>query len=93
MNDKLIDWDGMMVHPSAPKRVTEEQKCTHMIDPKGKMYARIRFYDNDVKRCHDCGTKQGWIHDDGCDWETCPKCNGQLLSCGCDFPKKGGLKK
>jgi hypothetical protein len=25
----------------------------------------------------------GSLHHLGCDWEECPRCAGQLLSCGC----------
>ena len=35
--------------------------------------------------CHDCGAKEGEIHDYGCDMETCPFCGGQLLSCECRY--------
>lgn len=34
--------------------------------------------------CHDCGVKEGRIHQDGCDMERCPNCGGQLISCDCD---------
>lgn len=35
--------------------------------------------------CHDCGIKNkaGNIHHFGCDMERCPKCGGQLITCGC----------
>lgn len=34
-------------------------------------------------RCHDCGCPIGGTHHPNCDMERCPKCEGQLISCGC----------
>lgn len=39
--------------------------------------------------CGDCGVFEGQIHKEGCDQEVCPKCNGQLLSCGCSIKGEG----
>lgn len=33
--------------------------------------------------CADCGAEKGETHHPGCDWERCPRCNAQLLSCNC----------
>ncbi len=34
-------------------------------------------------QCVDCNVTNGGKHHPGCDMERCPKCNGQLISCGC----------
>lgn len=39
--------------------------------------------------CHDCGAREGEIHELGCDMESCPFCGGQLLSCDCCYEKLG----
>ncbi len=33
--------------------------------------------------CHDCAARIGHYHHTGCDWEQCPNCGGQLLTCEC----------
>lgn len=41
------------------------------------------------RRCHDCGCKEGELHNcfPSCDMEICPICKGQLLGCNCDRTK------
>ena len=38
---------------------------------------------DDSKPCHDCNVTPGQYHHSSCDWEECPLCGFQLLSCGC----------
>lgn len=33
--------------------------------------------------CHDCKAPPHCYHHNGCDMERCPRCGGQLISCGC----------
>jgi hypothetical protein len=33
--------------------------------------------------CVDCGAKYGEVHIPPCEYERCPECTGQLLSCAC----------
>jgi hypothetical protein len=36
-------------------------------------------------RCHDCNVAPGGIHHFGCDVERCPRCDGQLICCDCEY--------
>jgi len=33
--------------------------------------------------CPDCAVSVGGLHHFGCDWEQCPRCNGQQIGCDC----------
>ena len=35
-----------------------------------------------MKKCHDCGVKEGELHLEGCDMEHCSKCGKQTLMWG-----------
>lgn len=50
--------------------------------PDGKKLKPLP-YGGPGERCHDCGIARGGNHHPGCDMEKCPRCGGQLISCGC----------
>lgn len=45
----------------------------------------VRESEANGESCHDCGAKPQHFHHEGCDMERCPRCKGQLISCGCEF--------
>lgn len=75
-NDKINFPDGTS-YPSIPYDLKSEH-----IELKIKLeFISDEWYEN--HRCHDCGIGKGGKHHPGCDMEKCPKCGGQLISCGC----------
>lgn len=51
-----------------------------VVFPDGRKMPQVRYVG---ERCHDCACPNGGFHHPGCDMERCPRCGGQLISCGC----------
>ncbi len=72
--------------PDCGEKMIGSISCTKkVIEIGNKVYKRNTTYYDLNLRCHDCGiiNKKGNVHHLGCDMERCPKCRGQLISCGC----------
>jgi len=59
-------------------------KNTHVDFPDGTQLPAVPYMaDDGERRCHDCNIAHGGFHHLGCYWERCPRCGGQIISCGC----------
>ncbi len=62
--------------------------CTvHVLIIQNERFERHRVpgRSGSGRRCGDCGAQPRGFHHVGCDMERCPRCAGQLLSCGCTW--------
>ena len=48
-----------------------------------KLISSNFHFGESTGKCHDCGIKHGGKHHLNCDVERCPRCEGQLITCGC----------
>lgn len=51
--------------------------------PDGTSLPSMNYPIDEINPCHDCYVKPGGKHHPGCDQEKCPKCQEQIISCGC----------
>lgn len=91
--EEFVTFNGVEVHRSWPLELLEAQSVDHLF-LRGRTFARYRYGDEPwwktseiggrpIRECHDCAALPGEFHGTACDFEQCPCCQGQLLSCGC----------
>ena len=88
--DRVI-YNGASMIAAWPARIEAAQLVTHY-EIGGEFMPRIRYGDEsddwgaNSHPCHDCGVLKGQFHvGPECDAERCPSCDGQAMSCDCDY--------
>jgi hypothetical protein len=71
------DWPTVAVKDASDELLAAADRHT--------VCAEARAMMNDRATCHDCGVREGQLHEPGCDMERCPFCGRQLITCGCAY--------
>lgn len=90
----FVIYNGVEMHKANPKDIIVAQRITEFCVGR-RRYKRFPYgtepmwLELDKKYfntpCHDCGVMAGQYHTEGCDFEQCPRCSGQLLGCECNL--------
>jgi len=92
-DENEVEYHGVMMSPDWPEKI-ETAQLIETITIDGTQYERIRYCHeayrptNREHICKDCGVLADQFHVPGCDFEECPRCNAQLLSCDCEVEEE-----
>lgn len=91
-DDDIVTYNGVSMRRDYAESLAATQLCTHYRGHR-KRFLRIRlgsevgmkFRTKGLAMCPCCNTVVGQLHDPLCEYEECPRCHSQVMSCDCEF--------
>jgi catechol 2,3-dioxygenase-like lactoylglutathione lyase family enzyme len=91
-DEDFVVFNGQRMTRESAADLEEAQVRTHYC-LGSKLYSRLPYgsetfrdpIEADSKPCRHCRTVKGQLHEPLCDYEQCPVCGGQVMSCDCDI--------
>jgi hypothetical protein len=90
--DDVVTFFGQQMRRDWAEMLARTQRRVAYVS-QGRSYPRVEYGAEtfrDAKEaasqpCRHCCTILGKLHEPMCDYEQCPKCNWQRMSCDCEF--------
>ena len=89
-DEEFVVYNGQRMTRESAAYLQEVQLLTHY-RLEGKLYPRLSYgaetFRNPTeagrRQCRHCGAVKGQLHEPLCDYEECPVCGNQVMSCDC----------
>jgi hypothetical protein len=99
-NSAKVRFFGQLMSSDWAQMLEQSQKLV-VYAVQGTNYPRVPYGSETFrtpteapsKPCRHCRTIFGKLHEPRCDYEQCPRCRGQCMSCDCEFDDGGNLSK
>jgi hypothetical protein len=90
--DDIVEFFGQKMTRDWAEALQAAQDETHLVCD-GEVYPKIAYGNETFRKpveadhgpCRHCGTIKGKFHTHACDYEQCPRCGYQMMSCDCVF--------
>jgi hypothetical protein len=91
-DDDIVEFFGQRMTRDWAEMLRASQDESHVV-MDGVSYARVPYGSETFRQpveaehgpCRHCNTLKGKLHEFNCDYEQCPRCGWQLMSCDCEF--------
>jgi hypothetical protein len=91
-DEEFVIYNGQRMTRESAAYLEKVQSLTHY-RVGSKFYPRLPYgaetfrdpREAGSKPCRHCGAVKGQLHEPLCDYEQCPVCGGQVMSCDCSI--------